>query len=144
MAMRATSHPRPSFKKLWEVYPDPPSPGQHAHPSNDPYPNQCAIRLSVALSKTGWDFSDYKMGPLTSEGWPRGAKSLADYLELELFRPKKVLQDEFEKTFKASTGIMFLAHPADPNAADHIDLWDRGKPRDGYYKAAKVWFWSLE
>ena len=57
----------PSFDKLWASYPRPTQGEPHAHPSSDTYArNQCAIRLSVALQKSGWDFSDYDTGPVTS------------------------------------------------------------------------------
>ncbi|WP_202616850.1 hypothetical protein [Arcticibacter tournemirensis] len=80
--------PRITFNNLWNAYPR-----QNLHPSNDGYENQCAIRLGKALQDAfDIDFTDSsytKFGPVTTEGYPRGAKSLADYLESNLPGVKK-------------------------------------------------------
>lgn len=65
-------------------------------PCSDPYANQCALRVSNALVDAGWPFdgasqpySSTRFGPKCSHGKARGARSLADYLEVYLTRPKR-------------------------------------------------------
>ena len=68
----------PAFSEIWKNYPKDAN-NRHAHPSRDGYANQCAIRLGVALMKSGVDFTNYSE-PVTSEGFPRGAFSLANWI----------------------------------------------------------------
>lgn len=132
----------PEFKVLWENYPHDIN-GKHAHPSNDPYNNQCAIRLAYALRKSGIDFSNYDMGPVTSEGYPRGAKSLADWIWREFGKPTIFYSDTYDFIKNNSkTGIFFLDGPN--GFADHIDIWNGKKSGSGIYKSIKVWFWEIK
>ena len=117
--------------------------GKHAHPSSDPYNNQCAIRLAYALRKSGINFSNYDMGPVTSEGYPRGAKSLADWIWREFGKPTKFYNDTYDFIKNNSkTGIFFLDGPN--GFADHIDIWNGKKSGSGIYKSIKVWFWEIK
>ena len=123
------------FSTLWKNYPS-------GHPSKDGYANQCAIRMSVALQKSGFNLDNYKMGPLTTEGYARGAKSLADYLWKEIGRPEIMLQSDFEANYRHnSSGIMFEL--ASPGGVSHIDLNNYGQAGSGYYKAQQIWYWKL-
>lgn len=132
----------PEFKVLWENYPRDIN-GKHAHPSSDPYNNQCAIRLAYALKKSGINFSNYDMGPVTSEGYPRGAKSLADWIWREFGKPTKFYNDTYDFIKNNSkTGIFFLDGPN--GFADHIDIWNGKKSGSGIYKSIKVWFWEIK
>ncbi|MFV0377408.1 MAG: T6SS effector amidase Tae4 family protein [Mangrovibacterium sp.] len=100
----------PSFSELWENYQNDVN-GVHQHPSSDPYPNQCAIRLGSCLQKSGVDMSNYKTGPMTSEGYPRGAKSLADWLWSNYGRPKIITQTLFQSQHWDQTGSKHSLNP---------------------------------
>jgi len=68
---------KPEFMKLWKSYPD------EASPCDDgKWPNQCAIRMSIALNGEGTikvDETTYS-DPRCSHGHARGAESLANFL----------------------------------------------------------------
>jgi len=72
------------FTALNNAYPPPDSNGNPAHPSNASYAhNQCAIRLGAALMEAydvKFDSASKYKGNVTHEGYPRGAKDLADML----------------------------------------------------------------
>ncbi|QDC07804.1 hypothetical protein FHY55_00445 [Oceanicola sp. D3] len=68
-------------------------------PCSDGYTNQCAIRVSSALVDAAWPFNgtgqrytEERFGPLCSHGRARGARSLADYLEVYLKRPRRYIR----------------------------------------------------
>lgn len=69
---------------------------QRAPCSNPAYVNQCALRVTNSLIDAGWPFNgsnqpytSTRFGPLCEHGHARGAKSLADYLEVYLVKPKR-------------------------------------------------------
>jgi hypothetical protein len=130
----------PPFSELWENYPHDIN-GVHQHPSTDPYQNQCAIRLGSCLQKSGMDMSNYK-SPVTTEGYPRGSKSLADWLWKNYGRPEIVSQSVFQNKYWNKTGIIYIAPPA--GALGHIDLFNRGNTGSGYYLGTKIWFWNIK
>ena len=133
----------PSFSKLWSNYPPDNADGTHAHPSRDDYQNQCAIRLGFALQKSGVDFSKYQTGPLTSEGYPRGARSLADWIWTNYGKPEIMSQINFEKQHMNSTGIIFI-NQNDTYHSPHIDLFKQGQTGSGYYQGSEIWFWQVK
>lgn len=132
----------PDFSTLWKNYPpDEKGPDgmiNHAHPSKDSYAtNQCAIRVGYALIKSGVDFSTYPEKNKTSEGYPRSAQNLADWLWKNFKPPVIVDQVTFEEEYQNSTGIMY-------QVGRHIDLWNKGKTGSGYYLTDQVWFWEIK
>ena len=83
------------------------------------------------------------MGPVTSEGYPRGAKTLADWIWREFGKPTKFYNDTYDFIKNNSkTGIFFLDGPN--GFADHIDIWNGKKSGSGIYKSIKVWFWEIK
>jgi RHS repeat-associated protein len=132
----------PNFSTLWKNYPAPNANGNPAHPSSDRYPNQCAIRLGVCLQLSGVDMSKYNTGPVTSEGYPRGSKSLADWLWQQYGYPTKVSQPEFRSNYWNQTGIIYIAPP--PGGTGHIDLFNQGATKSGYYFGSEIWFWNIK
>lgn len=141
---------KPSFINLWNAYPTVSS------PCDGPWDNQCAIRMSIALSgemTLKVNTSTYTE-PKCAHGHARGAESLANWLEKRLFYPRKVggsAQDR--EAFKDKTGIIFYkdcfartGQTAENRTGDHIDLWNRGLTKgfsDGAYQSKAVWFWEL-
>ena len=117
--------------------------GKHQHPSSDSYAkNQCAIRLGYCLQESGVDMSNYDTGPVTSEGYPRGSKSLADWLWKEYGRPAIVSQSTFESKYWDQTGIIYIAPPE--GGIGHIDLFNKGNTGSGYYLGSEIWFWKIK
>lgn len=131
----------PSFSTLWGNYP-PDVNGAHAHPSTDPYPNQCAIRVSDAFMKSGIDMSSYPKVNKTSDGYARSSKGLADWTWQNFGKPKIMSQEAFEKNYSNSTGLMYIAPP--PGGVGHIDLFNAGSTGSGYYLGSEIWFWPIK
>ncbi len=132
----------PSFSILWLKYPHDIN-GKHQHPSSDSYAyNQCAIRLGYCLQKSGVDMINYRTGPLTSEGYPRGAKSLADWLWMEFGKPIIVSQEAFESKYWNQNGIIYIVPPR--GGIGHIDLFNKGNTGSGYYLGSGIWFWEIK
>jgi hypothetical protein len=131
----------PSFSTLWNNYPQDVK-GSHAHPSVDPYPNQCAIRVSDAFQKSGIDMSSYPKVNKTSDGYARSSKNLADWTWQNFGKPKIMSQDAFEKNYSNSKGLMYIAPP--PGGVGHIDLFNAGSTGSGYYLGSEIWFWPIK
>lgn len=124
------------FDDLWSRYPnhDPcvnPSTGKKAHD------NQCAIRLGMALEKSGVSFSGFpgrrcEFGP-RGNGMALRAKELADWLATRPFKecPAAVVLTgkTFVEVMNGRTGIAYFEDYWFRDAAakyptgDHIDLW---------------------
>ncbi len=132
----------PSFKKLWDAYPPDNPDGTHAHPSNDGYPNQCAIRLGYAFKRAGEDISSYDRGNQTSEGYPRWSKGLAWWIGKKYGPPLKMSQEVFKQKYWNNQGVIYLDPP--PGGIGHIDLFNHGTTGSGYYLAKEVWFWPIK
>ena len=114
-----------------------------AHPSTDPYANQCAIRLSYCLQRSGVSFDSYH-DPTTSEGYARGAYSLANWIWKTFGAPKVYSNNyEFESSCIGKQGIIFEKKTSS-ETLDHIDLWDGGTTGSGYYTASEIWFWEIK
>ena len=131
----------PSFSTLWNNYPQDVN-GSHAHPSSDPYPNQCAIRVGDAFMKSGIDMSSYPKVNKTSDGYPRSSKGLADWTWQNFGKPKIMSQGAFERDYKNSTGLMYIAPST--GGVGHIDLFNAGTTGSGYYLGSQIWFWPIK
>ncbi len=95
--------------------------------------------MGVALQKSGVDFSNYKTGPLSSEGYPRGQKVRQIGYGKNLERPKIVPYHEFKNNYlQNTTGIFFM--PMTP----HIDLFNKGTTGSGLFYSDDVWFWEIK
>lgn len=73
--------------------------------SQDDYINQCAMRVSSALMKAGFNMDDYKE-PKTTDGLARGAESLANYLWRKTVAPERHGRNEAHK-LRNREGIVF-------------------------------------
>lgn len=126
------------FATLWANYPD-------SHPcvtaqGNDPpgYSNQCAIKVSYALEKSGASLDSFSgalcpNGSARSNRWAARAAELAAWLKKRPFcgcpYPKKVTGEDYEATIKGRTGIIYykdywLREGEKLPTGDHIDLWN--------------------
>lgn len=128
------------FETIWENYPSY-DPCRDKKTGKVPlgYENQCAIRVSYALEKSGVSFSSFHGGrcPSASKngGMVTSAQELSNWLVPSRFsgclKPEAYTgKDAFDK-IKDRTGIIFLAdywqRTTDKESArtgDHIDLWD--------------------
>ncbi|MBK8712289.1 MAG: hypothetical protein IPL97_10525 [Niastella sp.] len=133
----------PSFSTLWGNYPQDVN-GSHAHPSVDPYPNQCAIRVSDAFQKSGIDMSSYPKVNKTSDGYARSSKGLADWTWQNFGKPKIMSVETFQKNYSGQTGLIF--ENANPGYTSHIDLWNAGATGSGFYTVSykEIWFWPIK
>jgi RHS repeat-associated protein len=134
----------PDFKTLWLKYPHDVM-GEHQHPSDNPlYENQCAIRLSDALIKSGVSLLGYPQDDLDTDlkKWALTANRLRFFLQNNFPDYVKVSQDEFEKNYWNKTGIIFIQAP--PGGTHHIDVFNKGQTGSGYYTGAMIWFWEIK
>lgn len=134
-----------AFSTLWSLAHEDNPDGTHAHPSAEDHDNQCAIHLGKTLIDAGIKLNNYTVfSPLTTEGYPRGAKSLADWLDRNFTpKPKKfATETEFQESYGHSTGILLIGKL--PGGADHIDLYNDGKTGSGYYDGSSYWFWEIK
>lgn len=137
------------FTNLWNNYPS-------SDPCIDPttgerpkgYDNQCALRLSHALARSGVDFRTFRGAgcPTGREGGiAASAQALADWLQRRPFSAcpsaeSYTGQDVFNR-IKDRSGIVFLAdywvRPNGRRTGDHIDLWN-GWRFTSYWSAPRV------
>jgi hypothetical protein len=140
---------KPSFNKLWMSYP------REDHPCEGPWPNQCAICMSITLNAEGTITvgTNTYPEPKCAHGHARGAESLATWLWMKhLGRPRIFTNGATAKTaLQSKQGIIFFKDcftRANETArrGDHIDLWRAGETKtydDPGNKSKQVWFWEL-
>lgn len=135
---------KPSFQSLSTHYPS-----ERINGGCTNYENQCAIRLSHALSGAGMPIDSYTDPTCTvgDQKYARGAESLANYLYNRLGIPEKHSSANARKNISDRTGIVFFKDIAGfrGGIGDHIDLWDGSATRTGEYfpSCSEVWFWHL-
>ena len=157
--------PKLSFATLMKNYPMPYEPGPY---SQDLYFNQCAIRMSIALQKSGVDLSGTKnktnpgTGPdhktFTDKGEVLGAYNLAIFLWGYLGKPGVIINGniwDVPDYLKGQTGIIFFMDFVEDGVrsynAVHIDLWNGSSIRasetfdqNQMFDAKVIWFWPVK
>lgn len=123
------------FADLWSAYPDSdPCDAKDEH-GKKRFKNQCAIRMSHALKKSGVTFRSF---PAKRKCWIHpeadhilAAKELADWLELQPFvgcrRAEDVTGASWRERVKDRTGIICFEDyyaPSEGSGGDHVDLWN--------------------
>ena len=120
--------------------------------NNNPKPNTCAIRLSVALHKSDPKFFDGTTFP-PGYGWkPQDADrelatraaSLAKLISTR-WGQGKLLKEKSEIAGKR--GVLFFDTITGSKVTGHVSLWDGEKVVDAgdyFEKSARVHFWELE
>ena len=132
-----------SFDLLWLNHPYPGS------PCAAEFPNQCAIRMGVALERSGVDMSSFP-GARCWHGHRPGhilrAQELADWLSIQgIFGPRTVFRKQRDLGDKR--GIVFVQNGW--GSTDHIDLWDgpngamRAGSPDYLERGNAIWLWIL-
>jgi hypothetical protein len=144
-----------SFRTLWDNHPttkgdDHPCKSTNGLPN---FPNQCAIRLGVALKESGMNLQSYR-GARCWFGHKHliRVEELAKWLEgqvhqvgtVKVYKPGSVAKEELN----GETGIVACLNFWGPgNQGDHIDLWDGSNLRKGssdyFDDAEKVLFWGI-
>jgi hypothetical protein len=128
------------FQTIWDHYPsDDPCRDPSTGKVPDAYSNQCAIRVGLALEKSGVNFSSFKGGrcPFGAKdgGMVAGAQDLANWLSMPRFagspRPETYTGKTAFKAIDGRKGIIFLANywqrqgeTGTTRTGDHIDLWN--------------------
>lgn len=139
--MAEPSVPSVPFHMLWKNYPDSdPCVNKDGKPPPG-WTNQCAVRLSTALTRSGVSLESFKGGvcPVAPAGirLAGSAEQLAAWLSkkqrLGNMSPTAFLPPQsFEKAIAGRTGIIFFkdywrrrGEHRGPGSGDHIDLWNR-------------------
>jgi len=140
------------FRKLWENHPYP------NHPCDkETFKNQCAIRMGVALEKSGIDTQSFDIMYPKRRCYPGfkhsprhilAAQELANWVKSKasIFGAVKVSRDVTSQNFRHLKGIVFIKNSWGPT--DHIDVWDgldlKGGSPAFFALAQEVWFWELK
>lgn len=140
------------FNQVWLNHP-----GRVNFPCDETtFPNQCAIRMGVALEQSGIDTSSFDtMFPNRRcysgfKHTPKhilAAQELADWIKSKknIFGDvSKVDKQKIDKSLIGKKGIVFIKDGWGP--VDHIDVWDGVKMQGGdpsYFSLGKeIWFWE--
>ena len=142
---------RVSFLQLWNNHPYPDSPCD-----TNTFRNQCAIRMGVALEKSGVDTSSFDTMYPNRRCYPGlghnprhilAAQELANWLKTQrsVVGNVKIYKNVNSKDFRGKKGIVFIKNGW--GAIDHIDVWNGTRMKGGwpnYFSLGKeVWFWEL-
>lgn len=139
-------------KTIWDNHPYPGSPCSTKH-----FTNQCAIRMGVALEKSGIDTKSFdKMYPHRrcykglnhSPKHILAAQELANWIKSNetIFGKVKVYTRATSADFVGKKGIVFIMNGW--GSTDHIDIWDESDMKGGspsyFALGEQVWFWKLD
>ena len=136
--------------------------------SGDLYKNECAIRMSLALSLNGFSFDRFpdksrlKIGGRTGILVPHvyGAYELAAYLKKEWGPPisfRGKAKEIAQGIISGKRGVLYFNNCS--GTGDHIDLWNGAEfynqilgvsahvgyssKRNLFYKSDTIWFWEV-
>lgn len=126
-----------TFKQLWDNYPDDDPCDAKDKNGNKLFGNQCAIRLSHSMKKSGISFVSF---PQKRKCWVHSgadhvlaAKELADWIEksndASFLVTDNVTGSAWRNKVSGRTGIICFEDyylRSDGSGGDHIDLWDGG------------------
>ena len=126
------------FEDLWANYPDEDPCDAKDEKGDKLFKNQCAIRVSYAMKKSGVNFTSFprkrKCWVHPSQDHILAASELADWIEKSHtpnIRPaENVTGGTWRNKVLARTGIICFEDyylRSDGSGGDHIDLWNRNK-----------------
>ena len=141
------------FDKLWKAYPNDHDPCRAADGTPN-FPNQCAIRLGLALIDGGVDLSRFSgAGCWFGHGGKhvlRG-EELSDWMRKHpaIFGRCEIRTGVDESVYQGRRGIIFCRNFWGPgNQGDHMDLWNRSYMKTGnpgyISRSSEVWFWEID
>ncbi|HAW92363.1 MULTISPECIES: T6SS effector amidase Tae4 family protein [unclassified Arsukibacterium] len=119
---------------------------------NPGYVNTCALRMSLALLKSGVQFTGrlrIKTGEFTGRSFEPGAKLLADQLKKEsIFGMPKLLNRENALKYLVDKKGVILFWKIDGYNGGHIDLIESTTTAQVcnsacYFACKEIWFWQL-
>ncbi len=142
------------FDALWKAHPYP------AYPCNTAlFPDQCAIRMTVAFEGAGVSTSSFDTmfpGRRCWENPPHhpkhilAAEEFAKWLDgTPVLGNTSKQSNVTSKDYESKKGVVFFLNmPTDDNKTiDHIDLWNgkalKAGHTDYFSAAAQVWFWAV-
>jgi hypothetical protein len=144
--------PKIDSKTIWGNHPYPDSPCSTKH-----FGNQCAIRMGVALEKSGIDTKSFDnmypnrrcyKGLAHNPKHILAAQELANWISRNetIFGKVKKFGKVTSADFIGKKGIIFIMNGW--GATDHIDIWDGTDMKGGspfYFSLGEqVWFWKLD
>lgn len=124
---------------------------KHLMGQNEGYRNTCAVRMSLALIKSGFPVRGrikIKAGPHAGKSVEPGAKLLADQLMTTLGRPLILTQTaKAPDLLRGKRGIVFFWKIAGYDGG-HIDLIEPFNTTslcnsECYFACKEIWFWEL-
>lgn len=137
---------RVTYSAIWNSHPYPGSPCDTTL-----FPNQCAIRMGVALAGAGVSLATFTGAKCWSKHNPRHilrAQELANWIAAQTAvfgAVEKYTKKVSSADFSGRKGIVFIKDGW--GATDHIDIWNGTLMRGGsptYFALGKqVWFWPL-
>ena len=137
----------PGPDKILANYPDPL--GDYCRQAD---PNECAVRMSMALHGAGVDISTGPKMKGKTHDHPgdvtiqMGARVLADYLSDALGPPQKLGRSErwTIEDFKNRQGIIYLPNSdrGGDASTEHIDVISGGVAGSDLYPNTMVWIWE--
>lgn len=130
------------FETLWKNYPEDDPCDAKNRDGDKLFGNQCAIRLSTAMKKSGVSFSTFpnkrKCWVHPSEDHILAAAELADWIAKakmpNMLIVENVTGDKWRSKVESRTGIICFEDyylRSDGSGGDHIDLWN-GKAMTGF------------
>lgn len=140
------------FHMLWVNHPSPDKPCDE-----EAFTNQCAIRMGVALEKSGVNTRSFDTMYPNRRCYPGfkhsprhilAAQELANWIRATeaIFGKTEIHKKVTSKNFKGRKGIVFIQNGWD--STDHIDVWNGVAMKGGspsYFSLGKeVWFWELK
>jgi len=143
--------PSVNSSALWANHPYPKKPCDSAT-----FKNQCAIRMGVALEKSGVDTNSFDTMFPNRRCYPGfkhspkhilAAQQLADWIKSKetIFGKVKVHKNVTNLDFTGKKGIVFIKNGW--GNTDHIDVWNGTTMKGGFPNyfslGEEVWFWEL-
>ena len=124
-----------TFKQLWDNYPDDDPCNAKDKKGNPLFPNQCAIRISYAMKKSGVSFASFphkrKCWVHAGEDHILAAAELADWIQNSnhpsFLIGENITGNKWRNKALGRTGIICFEDyylRSDGSGGDHIDLWD--------------------
>ncbi len=146
-----------NFSQLWQNHPGVQNSDSAVTLCSQYQGENCAIRLSVALQRSGMDMSSFQgktCNPTTGGSAAIHTGQLANWLSdpKRLGTPEK-FKDAFEimSRMASRTGIVYIREflGDDPGRWNHIDLWNGSRMGTGnlkwlYSGPKEVWFWPVK
>jgi len=163
----------PSFANLLSNYPLPYDIRPDRTPINSKLPlddatgqnflyfNQCSIRMSIALRKSGVDLSGARNitnpgGQIYAHGNIVGATNLANLLKTKLLGTPTVYDGtkaDVASLIEGQTGILYFQNFDEDGTRSyqnvHVELWDKDHYMSNFafsqmFQATNIWFWPIK